>query len=77
MAEQERLTIRKRQRQGIDAAKVKGKHLGRPFLELPKNTEVVVDAWKAKEIGTTEACNRLGVSKTTFYRILKRTETVP
>jgi len=74
MAEQERLTIRKRQRQGIDAAKAKGKHLGRPFLELPKNTEVVVDAWKAKEIGTTEACNRLGVSKTTFYRILKRIE---
>ncbi len=27
MAEQERLTIRKRQRQGIDAAKNKGKHL--------------------------------------------------
>ena len=31
MAEQERLTIGKRQRQGIDAAKKKGKHLGRPF----------------------------------------------
>jgi len=77
MAEQERLTIRKRQRQGIDAAKAKGKHLGRPFLELPKNTEIVVEAWKAKEIGTNEACNRLGVSKTTFYRILKRSETVP
>lgn len=28
MAEQERLTIRKRQRQGIEAAKAKGKHLG-------------------------------------------------
>ena len=28
IAEQERLTIRKRQRQGIDAAKAKGKHLG-------------------------------------------------
>ena len=27
MAEQERLTIRKHQRQGIDAAKKKGKHL--------------------------------------------------
>ena len=31
MAEQERLTIRKRQRQGIDAAKKKGKNLGRPI----------------------------------------------
>lgn len=34
MAEQERLTIRKRQRQGIDAAKKKGKHLGRPFIQI-------------------------------------------
>ena len=39
MAEQERLTIRKRQRQGIDAAKKKGKHLGRPFIRTD-NDEV-------------------------------------
>ena len=63
MAEQERLTIRKRQRQGIDAAKKKGKHLGRP-----------IELWKAKEITTIEASRRLGVSKTTFYQMLKRDE---
>lgn len=34
MAEQERLTIRKRQRHGIDAAKKKGKNLGRPFIQI-------------------------------------------
>lgn len=32
MAEQERLMIRKRQREGIEAAKKKGKHLGRPLI---------------------------------------------
>lgn len=32
MAEQERLTIRKRQSEGIAAAKAKGKHLGRPHI---------------------------------------------
>lgn len=72
MAEQERLLIRKRQRQGIDAAKAKGKHLGRPYLELPKNSDYILELWKNKEIGTQEACNRLGVSKTSFYRIVKR-----
>lgn len=72
MAEQERMLIRKRQRQGIDAAKAKGKHLGRPYLELPKNSDYILELWKNQEIGTQEACNRLGVSKTSFYRIVKR-----
>lgn len=72
MAEQERLTIRKRQRQGIDAAKSKGKHLGRPYNVLPKNTSSVIAQWKNKEIGTKEACDLLGISKTTFYRLVKK-----
>jgi hypothetical protein len=53
-------------------AKSKGKHLGRPFLEKPKNYEMVVEQWKNKEVGTLEASKRLGVSKTTFYQMLKR-----
>ena len=74
MAEQERLNIIRRQRQGIDAAKAKGKHLGRPFIELPKNTEVVLELWKNKKIGTLDACKKLGISKTTFYRTIQRAE---
>ena len=72
MAEQERLTIKKRQRQGIDAAKSKGKHLGRPFASKPVNYEQVMFKWHNKEIGTLEASKCLGVSKTTFYQMLKR-----
>lgn len=72
MAEQERLTIRKRQRQGIDAAKAKGKHLGRPFHDKPDGFEEVVQRWNAKEITTKEACSRLGLAKTTFYKMVKR-----
>ena len=74
MAEQERLTIRKRQRQGIDAAKAKGKHLGRPFIQKPNNYEQIMELWYAKKITTIEAGRRLGVSKTTFYQMLKRNE---
>ena len=37
MAESERRTIRKRQAEGIAAAKARGKHLGRPKLDFPDN----------------------------------------
>jgi len=37
MAEQEGTTILKRQREGIDIAKFKGKHLVRPFITFPKD----------------------------------------
>ena len=50
----------------------KGKHLGRPYNELPKNATVIIAQWLNKEIGTKEACDMLGISKTTFYRLLKR-----
>lgn len=71
MAEQERLAIRKRQREGIAAAKSKGKHLGRPRYKKPFNWEEVILLWNKKEITAKEACKRLGLSKSTFYRIIK------
>ena len=67
IAEQERETIRKRQREGIDAAKGKGKHLGRPKTELPNNWNDIFMAWRNKQITAKEAMKRLGVSKNVFY----------
>lgn len=69
IAEQERETIRKRQREGIDAAKAKGKHLGRPQLELPENYDAIIAKWRAKDITARQAMSMLGVSKSSFYRI--------
>ena len=68
IAEQERLTIRKRQREGIEAAKLKGKHLGRPSYELPENFEDVYMRWKAGEITAKEAMQLLGMRRSHFYR---------
>ena len=68
IAEQERQTIRRRQKEGIAAAKSKGKHLGRPKLQKPDNWEYVISKWKAGEITARQAQKELGVSKSLFYR---------
>lgn len=50
ITEQERLTIRKRQREGIEAAKKKGKHLGRPRCPIPEEMEKIYTLWKRGKI---------------------------
>ncbi len=70
IAEQERQTIRQRQREGIDAAKAKGKHLGRPKLILPDNWDDVISAWKDKKITARKAVEELGISKSAFYNMI-------
>ncbi|WP_374971920.1 recombinase family protein [Blautia producta] len=74
IAEQERLTIRKRQREGIEAAKKKGKHLGRPPLAEPDNFKEVYREWKAGRITAKEAMKAVGMEKTSFYRKVKEFE---
>lgn len=68
IAEQERLTIRRRQREGIEAARLKGKHLGRPAYKVPENFEDVYKKWKDGEMTAKEAMKILGMKKTCFYR---------
>lgn len=74
IAEQERETIRKRQRQGIDAAKAKGKYLGRPRIKMPDNFGQVYSGWKRGEYTAKKAMNILGMKSTSFYRMVKRYE---
>lgn len=74
IAEQERTTIKQRQREGIDIAKVKGKHLGRPSLELPSNWNKYYIQWKHGEIKTIEFMALVDMKKATFYKKLKEFE---
>ena len=71
IAEQERKTIRRRQREGIDAAKAKGKSLGRPAAARPENWDEVLAHWRSGEITAREAMRQLKVRKTVFYKLLK------
>lgn len=74
IAEQERLTIRKRQQEGIRAAKAKGKHLGRPRVRTPDNFSEVYSSWKREEITAVQAMQELGLSGSTFYRMVRAYE---
>lgn len=74
IAEQERVTIRQRQQEGIAAAKAKGKHLGRPGLVIPENWREVYSAWKNEEITAKIAMERTGLKRTSFYKLVKGIE---
>lgn len=74
IAEQERKTIKQRQAEGIQAAKDKGKKLGRPGLVFPENWSQVYTAWKAGEITAKAAMERTGTKRTSFYKLVKQTE---
>ena len=74
IAEQERLTIRKRQREGIDAAKKAGKHLGRPVLSVPDNFAEVYLQWKRRDITARKAMEILGMKSSSFYRKVREFE---
>jgi DNA invertase Pin-like site-specific DNA recombinase len=71
IAEQERETIRKRQAEGIEAAKQNGKKLGRPALTCPANWNDVYTSWKAGEITAKTAMELTGTKRTSFYKLVK------
>ena len=77
IAQQERLTIRQRQQEGIAAAKAKGKHLGRPGLVVPENWQEVYSAWKSGAITAKTAMERTGLKRTSFYKLVKDIKQYP
>lgn len=74
IAEQERLAIRKRQREGIEAAKAQGKHLGRPKINQPEEFIQIYEQWKRNEITAVKAMQEMGLSSSTFYRMVRKYE---
>ena len=69
IAEQERITIRQRQEEGIAAAKAKGKRFGRPQIIKPDNWQEVIAQWESGEITAVEAMRRTGLKRSTFYKL--------
>ncbi len=71
VAQSERENIKRRQEQGIAAAKAKGIHMGRPAKELPGNFNHLVELWKNKEIPLKNVLQECNMSESTFYRRIK------
>ena len=71
VAQSERENIRKRQAEGIAAAKAKGVRFDRPEIAIPDEFSQIVRRWEKKEISFEEATKQCGMSGTTFYRRLR------
>lgn len=76
MAEQERINIKTRQAEGIEALKKRngGKGKGRPKAEYPKEWQEVYTQWKEEKITAVKAMEQLALKKNTFYKLVKQFE---
>ena len=72
VAQNERENIRKRQLQGIAAARAKGVRFGRPEKEIPPEFISLIRKWEQKKITLAEILNRCQISESTFYRRLRK-----
>ena len=71
VAQSERENIRKRQAEGITAAKTRGVQFGRPLKEPPENFGDLVKKWEKGEITTDDIVKLCDMSRSTFYARLK------
>ena len=78
IAEQERLTIKARQAEGIAVMPVRngkrysrktGRYTGRPRTKYPDDWDKIYFKWQSKEISATKAMELLGLKPNTFYRL--------
>lgn len=79
IADEERKKIRQRQAEGIAVAKTKGKHLGRPKIDLStlskdqkKILENLYEPWDSGKVTAVEFMEKLGLKTNTFYKIIKQ-----
>ena len=70
-AQNERENIRKRQEQGIAAARMRGVHLGRPVKTVPDNFGQMVKQWEKKQLSLESILRHCNMSEATFYRRLR------
>lgn len=72
VSQNERESIRRRQAEGIAAAKARGVRFGREPIKRPETYEQVLRRYKNGDINATEAGKRLGVCRVTFTKWVKQ-----
>ncbi len=76
VADNERVTIKQRQAEGIAAAKARGVRFGRRPDPVPENFYEICRQWKMKKIPLSEAAKLCGMPQTTFFDKAKKTEII-
>ena len=75
VAEQERIKIRQRQREGINLAMAEGRYKGRPEVTVDSELfESVYVRWRSGELKAVEAMRILNLKKDKFYRLVRDIE---
>jgi len=72
----ERENILERQREGIAIAKSQGKFKGRKEIERPDQWSEIYGLYKNRAITGTDAMNRLGLKRNTFYKFVKKEKAI-
>ena len=86
IAESERATIRKRQREGLDVMPIDeatgkrisrktGRAIGRPRAQYPDNWQTVYERWANKEITARKAMQLMNLKPNTFYKLASEYKT--
>lgn len=73
MAEQERKNIKKRQEEGIKAAKERGINFGRPKLLYNQDLLDNIDFLLSQGVPKSTIASKLHISRSSLYRILEKT----
>jgi len=76
ISDKEKSKNRRRQAEGIQALKEKnnGKGVGRPKIKINKEFKIQYKLWKNGKQTAVQTFNNLGLTKATFYRLVKEYE---
>jgi DNA invertase Pin-like site-specific DNA recombinase len=71
VAHTERENIRKRQAEGIAAARARGAYFGRSVIKPPENFAFLVREWERGKVPIGDALKQTWLKEATFYRCLR------